>query len=433
MISKFFYTIIFLSFFQFLFCQEYILLDTLNNEGFKKDLELFYINQTKKTEARINQISDSKVKAELREIFAEKKSNFLDEIKNGKFVYHKEISPLIEKIFNDIKKNNSSENFNDIKIVLALDEEINAYNYGEGIVVLNLPLVLNVNDELELGFIICHEIAHQKLNHVFNSLESFLKKGNSKEMIEKAKKLKRVKYNRSALAKAEVKDFTYNTRRFSREKEHQADSLGFVYFGKTNPNYLNKSAEALVNLKYIDKEKDSLTKSDYYKIFENTTVSFQDDWLETDDLSSYNYQKKSKYWNVDSLRTHPDIEVRVAYLKDIFKLTEFNILEYYKLNYLTLKSKSKYDEIFMLFYLKDYGKSLYKTMILIKTDKENPILKKMMYDNFEMILKYKNEYKLNQCLETESPYYSESYNMFLSFVRNLRTKTLNQIIKSYEY
>lgn len=433
MISKFFYTIIFLSFFQFLFCQEYILLDTLNNEGFKKDLELFYINQTKKTEARINQISDSKLKAELREIFAEKKSNFLDEIKNGKFVYHKEISPLIEKIFNDIKKNNSSENFNDIKIVLALDEEINAYNYGEGIVVLNLPLVLNVNDELELGFIICHEIAHQKLNHVFNSLESFLKKGNSKEMIEKAKKLKRVKYNRSALAKAEVKDFTYNTRRFSREKEHQADSLGFVYFGKTNPNYLNKSAEALVNLKYIDKEKDSLTKSDYYKIFENATVSFQDDWLETDDLSSYNYQKNSKYWNIDSLRTHPDIEVRVAYLKDIFKLTEFKISEYYKLNYLTLKSKSKYDEIFMLFYLKDYGKSLYKTMILIKTDKENPILKKMMYDNFEMILKYKNEYKLNQCLETESPYYSESYNMFLSFVRNLRTKTLNQIIKSYEY
>lgn len=431
--AKSFYTIIFSCFFQFLFCQEYILLDTLNNEGFKKDLELFYLNQTRKTEILINQISDSKVKAELREIFAEKKSNFLDEIKNGKFVYHKEISPLIERIFSDIKKNNSSENFNDIKIVLALDEEFNAYNYGEGIVVLNLPLVLNVNDELELSFIICHEIAHQKLDHVFNSVEAYLKKGNSKEMIEKARELKKVKYNRSGIAKAEVKKFVYHNRRFSRDKEHQADSLGFIYFSKTNPKYLLKSTEALANLKYIDKEKDSLTKKDYHVIFENTTIVFQDEWLDTEDFSDYNYQRNAKFWNVDSLRTHPDIDVRVAYLKDKFKITEFQISEYYKLDYLILKSKSKYDEIFMLYYLKEYGKSLYKTMILLKTDKENPILKKMMYDNLRLISEYKIQYKLNQYLETVSPYHSESYNMFLSFIRNLRKTTLDQILKIYEY
>lgn len=431
--SKFFYTIIFSLFFQFLFCQENILLDTLSNEVFKMELEQFYINQAKKTEILINQISDAKVKSEMREVFREKKSQFLQQIKSGKFVYHKEISPLIDKIFTDIKANNPNENFNDIKIILALDEEVNAYNSGEGIVVINLPLVLIINDELELSFIICHEISHQMLNHVYNSIEAHLKKGNSKEMIEKARELEKVKYNKRGLAKAEVKKFVYHDRRFSRDKEHQADSLGFVYFSKTNPKYLLKSIEALACLKYVDKEKDSLTKKDYHVIFDNTTIDFQDEWLETEDFSSYNYQKMTKFWDIDSLRTHPDIDERIAYLKDKFKISESQISEYNKLNYLTLKSKSKYDEIFMMYYLKEYGKSLYKTMILLKSDKENPILKKMMYDNLYMISEYKNQYKLNQCLETESPYFSESYNTFLSFIRNLRKATFNQILKIYEY
>lgn len=433
MSSKFFYIIIFSCFFQFLFCQENILLDTLSNEVLKIELEQFYLNQAKKTEILFNQISDTKVKSEMREVYGEKKSKFLQQIKSGKFVYHKEISPLMDKIFSDIKANNPNENFNDIKIILALDEEVNAYNSGEGIVVINLPLILNINDELELSFIICHEISHQMLNHVYNSIETNLKKGNSKEMIEKARELEKVKYNKRSLAKAEVKNFVYHNRRFSRDKEYQADSLGFVYFSKTNPKYLLKSVEALACLKHVDKEKDSLTKKDYHVIFDNTTIVFQDEWLETEDFSSYNYQKTIKFWDIDSLRTHPDIDKRITYLKDKFKISESQIFEYNKLNYLTLKSKSKYDEIFMLYYLKEYGKSLYKTMILLKKDKENPILKKMMYDNLIKISDYKFNYKLNKCLETESPDFTESYNVFLGFIRNLRKSNFEQIVKNYEY
>lgn len=433
MSSKFCYIIIFSCFFQSLFCQENILLDTLSNEVFKIELEQFYLNQAKKTEILINQISDTKVKSEMREVYKEKKTKLLQQIKSGKFVYHKEISPLIDKIFSTIKANNPNENFNDIKIILALDEEVNAYNSGEGIVVINLPLVLNINDELELSFIICHEISHQMLNHVYNSIEANLKKGNSKEMIEKAREIEKVKYNKRSLAKVEVKNFVYHNRRFSRDKEHQADSLGYVYFSKTNPKYLLKSVEALACLKYVDKEKDSLTKKDYHVIFDNTTIVFQDEWLKTEDFSSYNYQKTIKFWDIDSLRTHPDIDKRITYLKDKFKISESQIFEYNKLNYLTLKSKSKYDEIFMLYYLKEYGKSLYKTMILLKKDKQNPILKKMMYDNLIKISDYKSNYKLNKCLETESPDFTESYNVFLAFIRNLRKSNFEQIVKNYEY
>lgn len=417
--------------FQMIFSQK-IVLDTVG-VNYNKELESFYIERSKKTFIELDKIIDRKVKAEMKRIFLEKKKDFLEDIKNGKFVYHKEFSKLLEEEFNEIKNKNPDVNFDEIKILLRLDESVNAYNVGEGIVIFNLPLLMNVTDEFEISYIICHEIAHQYLSHVVKSLQSQIEKGNSKEMIEKTKQIKKAKYNKATLATNELKNFVYNNRRFSRENEHQADSLGYVYFKKTHPEYIHKTIETLKVLKFLDKEKDSLIRSDYSNIFENTGIDFKEDWLQENVLSNYKYQKSNKTWDIDSLRTHPDIDVRVQYIKDNFNIEEKEVAQYSKISYLNLKSETKYDEIFMLYYLKEYGKSLYKTMLLLKNDKQNPILKKMMYDNLSKIENYKNQYKLNKCLQTESPNFSNSYNTFLSFIRNLRKTNFNQILKNYEY
>lgn len=429
--NKFYYLVLLSFSFQMIFSQQ-IILDTID-VNYNKELESFYIERSKKTFIELDKIANKKVKSEMKTFFLDNKNAFLEDIQNGKFVYHKGFSKLLENNFREIKNKNPDVNFDNIKILLKLDESINAYNVGEGIVIFNLPLLMNINDEYEVSYIICHEIAHQHLNHVFKSLQTNIEKGNSEEMIEKTRQIKKAKYNKATLATNELKNFVYSNRKFSRENEHQADSLGFVYFKKTYPEYLHKATQTLEFLKYLDKEKDSLTKSDYVNIFKNTTVDFQENWLEEDILSNYKYQKNSKTWDIDSLRTHPDIDVRVQYIKENFKIDEKEVAQYSKMNYLNLKSETKYDEVFMLYYLKEYGKSLYKTMILLKNDKENPILKKMMYDNLSKIETYKNNYKLNKCLQTESPNFSSSYNMFLSFIRNLRKTNFNQILKYYEY
>ncbi|MDR6969132.1 Zn-dependent protease with chaperone function [Flavobacterium arsenatis] len=429
--KKIYFSILLSFSFQLIFSQQ-ILLDTLDT-AYKKELESFYLERSTHTLAEIDKIANRKVRSEMKAIFLEKKKDFLKDVQDGKFVYHKEFSKLIDEKFEEIKRSNPDVNFDTIKILLKLDESINAYNVGEGIVIFNLPMLINVNDEFEISYIICHEIAHQHLNHVAKSLQDNIEKSNSQEIIEKTKQIKKTKYNKATLATNEIKNFVYKNRIFSRANEHQADSLGFVYFRKTHPEYVHKSIETLKILKFIDKEKDSLAKSDYIKIFENTAINFDENWLEDNILGSYNYQKNSKIWNIDSLRTHPDIDVRVQYIKDNFKIEEKEIAQYSKLKYLDLKSDTKYDEIFMLYYLKEYGKSLYQTMILLKDDKENGILKKMMYDNLSKIETYKQQYKLNKCLQTESPKFSNSYNTFLSFIRNLRKTNFNQILSYYEY
>lgn len=429
--NTFFKSIIFLFFFQFSLSQK-INVDT-TQVTYKLELEKYYLEKSKATFELVNQIKDYKVKTEFQKILTKRNGEFVSEIKKGKFIEHPHFSPLLSSIFEEIKQANPETNFDGIKILIGLEEEINAYNFGEGIVVFNLPLLLSIDNEYELSYIVCHEISHQKLDHVYNSIKEYLEITNSKEVLDKTKEIKKTKYNRSALAQNELKNYVYKDRRFSRAKEHEADSLGFKMYSKAYPKYILQSIEALQILKNIDKEKDSLNKSDYAKIFENSKVNFDESWLSSEDLSSYNYQKKSKFWDIDSLRTHPDIDIRVSYLKEKFKITDTQIQAFNNAKYLSLKKDNKYDTIFLLYCVKEFGKSLYQTMILLKDDKANPILNKMMYDNLLKISDYKSKYKLNQCLETESPNFSNSYNTFLGFIRNLRKTQFEQILKNYEY
>lgn len=431
MTIKLYSSIFFVFYFLFSFGQNFKI-DT-TDVTYRKALEAYYTTKSKATLEWVNQITDSKIKADCKEIITERKTEFLSEIKKGKFVNHEVFSPLIATIFDEIKQANSQINFDEIKILIALDEEINAYNFGEGIVVINLPLLLAVTNEMELSYIICHEISHQKLDHVLNRIKEYVNKSNSKDLIEKTKEIKKIKYNRNAIIKNELKSFVYNSRRFSRAKEHEADSLGFILYNKAYPKYIIQSIKSLQNLKTIDKEKDSLIPQDYFKIFENSKVKFEESWLNSEDLSTYNYQKNSKFWDIDSLRTHPDIDVRVAYLKEKFNISDAQIQEFSNAKYLSLTQENKYDQIFVLYHIKEYGKSLYQTMILLKNDKENPVLQKMMYDNLLKISEYKSNYKLNQCLQTESPNFTNSYNTFLGFIRNLRKTNFEQILKNYEY
>ncbi|WP_026977476.1 M48 family metalloprotease [Flavobacterium tegetincola] len=411
---------------------QHVVLDTVN-DAYNNNLASAYSIKSKATLKSLDTIGDRKIRMAFKKMYEENSAEFLKEISDRKFVYHKEISPLITAIVDEIKAKNPAANFDDIQILLSLDESNNAYNMGENIVIINLPLVLNVADTYQLSYVICHEIAHQHLDHVFKALKSRLVKSESREVVEKTKQIKKIKYNQNTLATAEIKNFVYDRRKFSRINEHQADSLGFIYFKNAYPEQIIKSLEALLVLKEIDKESDSLVLEDYKKIFKNTSVKFQDNWLQTDILSSYNYQKNSKTWDVDSLRTHPDIDVRVDFLKENFKITDAEVKRFIDLKFATLKSNARYDEITMLYFLKEYGKSLYKTMILLKNDKENVLLKMKMFDNFSKIEAYRKKYILNRCLETESPNFTKSYNTYLSFVRNLTNSQLTQILKHYEY
>jgi len=221
---------------------------------------------------------------------------------------------LLNTILDKIKVSNTDINLDDIKLLLAVSNEINAYNCGDGIVVLELPLVLKIDNEYELAYVISHEIAHQKLNHVYKSMLKSSQQNNSEDLKKQTKEIDKLKYNKSKLASGLFKNIVYSGREESRKRESEADSLGYIFYKKAYPEYQNYAVETLKKLKTIDVEKDSLSKQDFVKLFEAQNLKFKDEWIASE-IANYNYQKTEKFWNVDSLRTHPDCDARISFLK----------------------------------------------------------------------------------------------------------------------
>ena len=403
-------------------------LDTAN-VAYRNSVSSYFDEVTLKGESEIDQIKNRKVRNEFSVNYKEKQDEFRQLIKKGAFIEHAKYSPLIQSVFEKLKKANPSSNFNDIRLLLAISEEYNAYNYGGGIVVLNLPLLLEMDNEYELAFVISHEISHQELNHVYNSIFKRAVESTSKELKKQTEIIQNEKYNKNKLAENLFKKLIYGNREESRKCEHEADSLGYIYFKNAYPGKEQYAIQTLRKLKDIDTpSNDSLVKKDFLAFFEVNNVKFNDEWIASD-LGDYSYQKQTRSWDVDSLRTHPDCDLRIDFLKKGFDIKESTKIANPKLQ---KEPVSTYEYVFGLYHLEEYGKSLYYTLLKLKANSNDIFLRKMLYDNLIKIRNARNTLTLNRFVEVETPEFSQDYNQVLCLVRNIRKNELNQIIDFYK-
>jgi len=407
--------------------QAQAVLDTAN-VAYRAAVSTYFEQVTLKGESEIDQINDRKARNEFAANYKEKQDEFRKLIKKGTFIEHPKYSPLMQSVFEKLKKGNPSANFNEIRLLLAISEDYNAYNYGDGIVVLNLPLMIEMDNEYELAYVISHEISHQKLNHVYKSMLKKATASTSKELKKQTANIEKEKYNKGKLAENLFKKLVYGTREESRRCEHQADSLGYIYFKNAYPGKEYYAIETLRKLKDIDKpSNDSLVKNDFVALFEVNNLKFNEEWIASD-IANYSYQKQTRLWDVDSLRTHPDCDLRIDFLKKAFAIKESKLTD----TNAETNPASEYEYIFGLYHLKEYGKSLYFTLLKLKSNPKDAFLRKLFYDNLLKIREARNSLTLNRYVEVENPNNAHDYNQVLCLLRNIRKNELNQIIDFYK-
>ena len=147
-------------------------------------------------------------------------------------------------------------------------------------------------------------------------------------------------------------------------------------------------------------------------------------------MNKYNYQKDKKKYDIDSLRTHPDCDVRISFLTTTFNIKSISQKTESE-TFNTSKKEIDKEYVFGLYFLEEYGKSLYNSLLKYKQDLGDTYYRNMIYENLLKLREYRMNYTLNKYLETENPNFSEGYNQFLNFVRNLRRNELNELILNF--
>ena len=283
-----------------------------NKEQILQKIEQNYDSQVGLLEGKYR----SKIKKEYKKRRELIRETFLD----STFVFDNTYKNFVSSIIKEVKAKNPSLDQREDLVFINRHLDPNAACFGNHTFMFNLGLFHFLETEDEFAFIVCHELAHQYLDHVNGSVRKRVEKLNSKEYRRKIRDARLTIYGRNKAGMKLLKELSYGFLKKSRSKEYEADSLGLVFFKKTKYNTAAAS-KSLGRLKRFD---DGIfnTKIKVDSILNFDGFKFRKYWLEEEE-TMFDIEEKAddlQWWDKDSIKTHPDIENRVKKL--VSKITQ---------------------------------------------------------------------------------------------------------------
>lgn len=361
----------------------------------------------------------SKIKKEYKKRNEYIKETLLDSV----FVFDERYDAYLKTVLQKIEKGNPQLNFTNYLFLFNRDPSPNASCFGNNVFMINLGLFNFLKNEDELAFIICHEIAHQKLNHVNGGIRKRINKANSKEIRKKIRASKSSIYGRSSAGLSLLKELNYGMFKNSRKNEFEADSLGFEIFKNTVFN-LSSSANSLERIKSTDEQGIFKTKINLDSLLSFKEYPFKKYWLDEDETMFDIAERVDDYkWNKDSLSSHPDIADRIK------KLESFNVSENKEVTaFNEIKSFTQKEQIKSLLYFGNVDLALFFLLKDIQENKQSTFTIIKLIETFKKIYKLKEHHQLGKKIPQTSPFTKEkNLNFIRKFIHNLEIKETRKI------
>jgi Peptidase family M48 len=365
----------------------------------------------------------------MKDMYGNAQEGFLEMIKENKFICDSSINPYLQGLMEEVLKKNGISPAG-YRMLLSRDSSFNAFNTGDGTIVVFYGLFLMVDNEDELVFIISHEIGHQFLEHRNKWVKSLAETTTSEAVVKKTKEIKKKRYGRATLAQDYLKQMFYQKYEYRRRDEIQADSIGMVFFKKTlrNPQ---AAITVMQKMDTADEERDSLTVADYRTIFEKNGFKVKERWFEEEQSLFTQYDDGEQRINVDSLKTHPDCATRITLLQKHLDAGFSGGFTASK-SFDEIKKNSTYQNLFNLYNAKEYGFSLYEALKVYKHTPEDPILKNIIYINLVKLREGRAAYTINRYIPKRDVEFTDSVNRFISFVNNIKLTDYDALITNFK-
>lgn len=375
------------------------------------------------------------VKQDLLDFYEYSQEEFIRQIQKKEFVFDTRFTDYLKELQNSINQK-SSIKFPDLQLLISRSNVPNAFSLPGNIVIVNMGLFRLCENEDQLLSVICHELGHDYLKHSEKNILAKATLNNSDYLKENVKNIKKQKAGKNTEAFSFLKKILYSEGEKRRQDEEQADSLGYLLFKRIKP----ESKDFLGTLNIL-KDFDSIpsieiSKENYMTLFDLPNQPFQKAWLEEEDFSKYNYDFYKEKISEDSLKSHPEIDVRITKLKKDFpdlnvppdSVTKMDTVS----NFYNLKTLANQEVISNYIETEEYGKGIYVNMYRLLQHSEDTYLRKMLGQNFQLLYQAKKSYNFNKFVEYVTPEMdNESYVQFLSFLWNLRLDEMKTISEYY--
>lgn len=411
------------------FGQAYLPVDTADYAQRKAFLASFSVS-TENLSKKSRSDYPGKPGNELSKIYREFGKEFEKKVKEKDFVFNSAFDGKVKTLIERLRKNNPQVP-RQLNILIARDNTPNAYCFADGTFVINMGLFNWLNNDDQLAAVISHELGHKISEHTLKDFLRMIDQDQMDRMV--IQNIKSTKENRNQRAFDVLRNRIYRKGAENRKQEMQADSLGYVIF--RNSDY--KKTEFINTLKRLE-DFDTISprtlKVETYKTyFSLPDQEFKDKWLKKEDFSLYNYNHFKEKLDRDSLKSHPEIALRINRLKKIFpELQTGTADEKPSGSYVALEKTARMETVPNFYHAEEYGVGIYASLQFLQDEEEKEYYKKWLGRCFTKIYEARKNYNLNRYLDrVDLKNQSESYQQFLNFMWNLSLDEIKNIAEYY--
>jgi len=303
----------------------------------------------------------------------------------------------------------------------------NAVNFGNGFIGYMLGLLARSQNEDQVAFVICHEIAHSVARHSENSILSYARLNYDKDLKKQINQVKRSEYLQYSRLKEIMKNLKLSMNRHSREHEFEADSLALIFYLRAG----YRPEGSLETMDVLDGADSSLYKNaiDLRKHFTFRDFPFKDSWLSYTAPTAW--IRSSGDAELDTSRTHPDCMLRKESLRRQLLRKGIAVDPHSRGTTSVVHQVARFEVVESAIHFKKYGLSLYMALQLLREYPSNAYLHGQVVNSLFQIYLSQKAHELGKVVELPDSRFGDPYNRFLTFIHQLRLSELSFLAYHY--
>lgn len=358
---------------------------------------------------------------------------------SSRTVTAREAHGYLQEIVARIVSSNPELSGTDARVVFTRDGWPNAFSAGDGTIVINAGLFIFLDNEAELVFTICHELAHYYLEHTPKKIKQSVERINSEEVREEIRKISRQEYGVGKKIGELARSLAFDKHRHSREYEAEADRVAFRYLRRTGFDCL--AAKSCLEL--LDKVDDSLLHRpvNVEQLFQFPEYPFRKKWVAKESAIFSEMKEDDSPLTAaekDSLKTHPDCMQRIALLEDSLAAAGKDGRKFIVNERLFRKLKNDFrPEIAEQLYRdENLGRNLYNSLALLQNPEWAALGAYSVARCLNDMYAHQKAHRLGLRVGSEHRAFPHDYNLLLRMIGRLRLEELASInyyfCKKYE-
>lgn len=392
-----------------------------------KELDSKYIKNIKSTLSNFNSKEERKEYENYFEFLEHRIS--LNYTKNN-YVLDNDYQKLTQNIFNQIISKNAELQINKNKFYIIKSNIPNASSLGFNVYFIESGLFNLLDNQFQFAAVICHEIAHNQLNHTRLAIEQDAEF--EKDFKREIKSIKRQDFLKLIKSQNEVIQKKYDLAEQSRKKEISADSLGYILY--KNLNY--PKSEYFHLLKKIEEfdqsDKFILDDSIYAYLFDLPEQKFNPKSIKIEKNSLFEGLNFTEYIDKDSIRTHPNLKDRLDWIQNSFQedFTKQNVTPSAEFENIKAKEIQNYYENYI--HNKEYTTALLELMYEKQNHSNRTYLNKYIGMIFSKLYESRKSLKFNKHVaQVDANDKNINKQKLLSFLWSLTNDELKNIGEHY--